>query len=55
MRILVYSQTNAATIRTSLGAPEYSYYFVLKEFLPALRELGEVVVISDPATEVDAL
>lgn len=55
MKILVYSQTNAATIRTSLGAPEYSYYFVLKEFLPALRELGEVVVISDPATEVDAL
>lgn len=55
MRILVYSETNASTIRSSLGAPEYSYYFVLKEFLPALRELGEVVVVSDPAAEVDLL
>src|SRR5690606_11387172 len=55
MRILVYSDTNASTIRNSLGAPEYSYYFVLKEFLPALRELGEVVVVSDPGVEVDPL
>lgn len=55
MRILVYSETNASTIRNSLGAPEYSYYFVLKEFLPALRELGEVVVVSDPGGEVDPL
>lgn len=55
MRILVYSETNASTIRNSLGAPEYSYYFVLKEFLPALRELGEVVVVSDPGVEVDPL
>ncbi|WP_371232156.1 glycosyltransferase [Pseudomonas sp. QE6] len=55
MRILAYSATSAATIRTSLGAPEYSYYFVLKEFLPALREFGEVVVIDDPAEQVDAI
>lgn len=55
MKILVYSATNAATIRTNLGAPEYSYYFVLKEFLPALRELGEVVVIDDPAEQVDPI
>ncbi|OWP48629.1 glycosyltransferase [Pseudomonas nitroreducens] len=55
MKILVYSATNAATIRTSLGAPEYSYYFVLKEFLPALQALGEVVVIEDPANQVDAI
>lgn len=55
MRILVYSETNASTIRSSLGAPEYSYYFVLKEFLPSLRELGEVVIVTDPATEVDPL
>ncbi|MFJ3051313.1 glycosyltransferase [Pseudomonas nitroreducens] len=55
MKILVYSATNAATIRTSLGAPEYSYYFVLKEFLPALQEMAEVVVIDDPAEQVDAI
>lgn len=55
MRLIVYSQVTAARIATSMGLPEYSYYFVLRDFLPVLRELGEVLVIEDPATEVDAL
>lgn len=55
MKILIYSETTAETIKTNLGLPEYSYYFVLKEFLPALRELGEVVIIEQPAQEVDAI
>lgn len=55
MKILIYSETTAATIKTNLGLPEYSYYFVLKEFLPALRELGEVVIVEQPAQEVDAI
>lgn len=37
MKILVHSEISAATIARSLGLPDYSYYFVLKEFLPVLR------------------
>lgn len=54
MKFLVYSEVNAVNIATSLGKPEYSYYFVLREFLPVLQRLGEVVVVASPATEVDA-
>lgn len=55
MKFLVYSEVNAETIASSLGQSEYSYYFVLKEFLPVLRELGEVQVVKDPLQEVDRL
>jgi len=55
MKFLVYSEVNAETIASSLGQSEYSYYFVLKEFLPVLRELGEVQVVKDPRREVDRL
>jgi glycosyltransferase involved in cell wall biosynthesis len=55
MRILVYSEVNAETIASSMGLSEYSYYFVLKEFLPVLRILGEVLVVKDPMREVDRL
>ncbi|MGH8353250.1 MAG: glycosyltransferase [Pseudomonas sp.] len=54
MKFLVYSEVNAATIETSLGLPEYSYYFVLREFLPVLERLGEVIVVTEPHHEVDA-
>src|SRR5690606_12452168 len=37
------------------GQSEYSYYFVLKEFLPALRALGEVCIVTDPHAEADEL
>lgn len=55
MIIIIYSDTNASSIETNLGLPEYSYYFVLKEFRPVLEQLGIVVVVSDPAREVDAI
>lgn len=55
MKILVYSATNAETVLKNLGEPEYSYYFVLREFMPLLKQLGEVQVIEDPASEVDPL
>ncbi|HLD66538.1 MAG TPA: glycosyltransferase family 1 protein [Pseudomonas sp.] len=55
MKILVYSQVNAARIASSLGLPEYSYYFVLRDFLPALRRLGDVQIVETPELEVDAL
>ena len=55
MKILVYSQVTAEHIETSLGQPEYSYYFVLKTFLPVLRRLGEVQVIENPLQDVDRI
>ncbi len=55
MKILVYSNHSAATVRAVFGAPQYSYHFVLKGFLPALELLGEVVHVLDPETEVDAI
>jgi glycosyltransferase involved in cell wall biosynthesis len=55
MILLVYSEVNAQNIANSLGQAEYSYYFVLKAFLPTLRSLGEVQIITDPYREVDRL
>ncbi|QJP06765.1 glycosyltransferase [Pseudomonas multiresinivorans] len=54
MRFLVHSEVNSARIEASLGLPDYSYYFVLKEFLPLLRGLGEVRVV-EQVEEVDSL
>ncbi len=54
MLILAYSSTSGSTIKQRLGRPEYSYYFVLREFLPVLEQLGNVIVI-DSLEEVDPL
>ena len=54
MHFLFYSRINAGNIGRSLGAPEYSYYFLLKEFRVAFERLGTVEVIEDPATQADA-
>lgn len=53
MIILVHTKFNSNTIPDSIGKSEYSYYFVLKKFLPVLREIGDVVVIENPAVEVE--
>ncbi|KRW60854.1 glycosyltransferase [Pseudomonas sp. TTU2014-080ASC] len=42
MIILVSSKIDQGSIQASLGTPEYSYFFLLKEFLPALERLGTV-------------
>jgi len=55
MHFLLYSRINAGNIGRSLGAPEYSYYFLLKEFRVAFERLGAVTVVEDPAAEADAL
>ena len=55
MRFLVYSQVTAASISRSMGLPEYSYYFVLRDFLPVLQSLGEVLIVEQPEVEVDLL
>jgi glycosyltransferase involved in cell wall biosynthesis len=49
MHFLLYSRINETTIRRSLGAPEYSYYFLLKEFRPVFERLGTVTVVTEPA------
>jgi glycosyltransferase involved in cell wall biosynthesis len=54
MKIIVHSSYSAQTIGANLGKAEYSYYFVLAGYLPALRQLGEVVTV-EAETEVDAI
>lgn len=53
--IAVYSETNHLNIHARLGLPEYSYYFVVKAFVPLLKELGEVVVVIDLENDVGLL
>ena len=55
MIFLIHSETESGNIVKNLGASEYSYYFVLKEFRPLLEEMGLVVAVSDPAQEADRI
>lgn len=55
MLIIIYSETNKSNILQNLGRPEYSYYFVLKEFRPVLERLGQVIEVSNPDELVDRL
>lgn len=55
MIFIVYSNISEEKRNGSLGMPDYSYYFVLRGFLPVLHELGRVVVVSNPEQEVDAI
>lgn len=52
--ILIGSKINQDSIQRSLGKPEYSYFFLMKEFIPALQRLGTVVEVKS-LDEVDAL
>jgi glycosyltransferase involved in cell wall biosynthesis len=45
MIILVGSKIDQASIQGSLGKPEYSYFFLMKDFLPALERLGTVLSV----------
>ncbi|MEO4048035.1 glycosyltransferase [Pseudomonas sp. CAU 1711] len=54
MIILVCSKISQASIQASLGKPEYSYYFLLKEFLPALERIAQIEVL-DSVADVDSL
>lgn len=55
MKFILYSAVTADSIADNLGLPEYSYYFVLKEYRPLLEQLGEVVLVEDPQQQVDAI
>lgn len=45
MIFAVYAGENDDSIKNNLGMPDYSYYFVLKSYLPVLEKLGSVFVI----------
>ncbi len=45
MLFYCYSEIGDATIESRLGDADYSYYFVLKAYLPLLNKLGETRVI----------
>jgi glycosyltransferase involved in cell wall biosynthesis len=55
MIIMAYSAFNATSIDDSLGAPEYSYWFVRRSFQSTLERFGIVVPITDPKREVDTI
>ncbi len=55
MKIIVYTDSSSESIKEKFGTAEYSYYFVLREFLPVLHQCGEVITINDPITEVDPI
>ncbi len=55
MIFIIYSETDLGSLGGRLGAPEYSYWFVLREFRTVLERMGLVVFVRDPAREVDRL
>ncbi|MEM9014227.1 MAG: glycosyltransferase, partial [Pseudomonadota bacterium] len=55
MLFILYSKTNARTIAAKLGTPEYSYYFILKSYLPFLEQFGDIRIVYEPETEVDEI
>jgi len=54
MILIVYSPVHESSLQQSLGKPEYSYYFVLKQFLPVLERIGTVITAKN-ADDVDTL
>src|ERR1700733_10336428 len=55
MILLDHSTYDEHSIRSNLGAPEYSYWFVRKRFRPILHRLGIVVPVANPDREVDQI
>ncbi|MEH6590844.1 MAG: glycosyltransferase [Halioglobus sp.] len=51
MKFFLYSSTNASTIASRLGGVDYSYYFVLKCYVPLLEQFGEVEILDQPLTD----
>ena len=54
MIILISSKISQADIHASLGKPEYSYFFLMKDFLPALEPLGTVIQVQS-RDEIESL
>lgn len=49
MIILISSKIGQADIQAALGKPEYSYFFLMQEFVPVLERLGTVIKVDDVA------
>lgn len=54
MIILISSKIRQSDILDSLGKPEYSYFFLMKDFMPALERVGRVLEVQS-VDEVDRL
>lgn len=54
MIILISSKIGQADIQASLGKPEYSYFFLMKDFLPALERIGTVIQVQS-RDEIESL
>lgn len=54
MIILIGSKIRQSDILDSLGKPEYSYFFLMKDFIPALERVGRVLEVQS-ADEIDRL
>ncbi|WP_137817363.1 glycosyltransferase [Pseudomonas sp. 2FG] len=54
MIILVGSKIDQSTIQASLGKPEYSYFFLMKDFMPALEQIGTVILVKS-LVEIESL
>lgn len=50
MIFLLHATENDRSIANRMGLADYSYYFVMKRFLPVLERLGEVRMIDDTNT-----
>ena len=55
MLIILYAAKNETNIEQMLGMPDYSYYFVLREFQRVLEKLATIVTVRNPRLEVDAI
>lgn len=53
MMFLVHVPFTASSIGGDLGRADYSYYFVMRSYLPVLETLGTVREIADPQSEAD--
>lgn len=54
MIILISSKIDETDIQAALGKPEYSYFFLMKDFMPALQRVGNVMLVKSVA-EIESL
>lgn len=54
MIILISSKIDETDIQAALGKPEYSYFFLMKDFMPALQRVGTVMLVKSVA-EIESL
>ncbi|MEZ5571608.1 MAG: glycosyltransferase [Halioglobus sp.] len=47
MKFYCYSEIDESTIVSRLGDADYSYFFVLKAYVPLLQKLGSVITITE--------